>query len=336
MARINILTIHQPAVACFLRQAPVHTMADDKMAAMWKGLRFVFNQKVEQSDIVVVYDYPPQNIKIEVASRRQVVLLVTEAFDRYPPEFVKQFGMVVSQHPKPADYDGTWVHHHGCLEWWYGVRRDHNPGQGQGQSQGQSQGQGQGQGGGDVKAQPTLDWQGLAYSPTKTNNRVSIITSTKNMPQIPGHAVRNRFVDGLAASDLPLDIFGQGRRPLQDKLDGLFHYPYHIALENSFIDDYWTEKLADGLLAECFIFYAGCRNIEKYFDKKSIVMLDINDPAGAIALIKKTMADNQWQNQQATIKTNKQKLMLEENIYPALLRLFVANGLLQVTQTAAA
>lgn len=311
MTRVNILTVHELAIPCFLRQAP--KTVDEKSSVTWRSLSFVFNQTVLRDDIVVVYDYPPQHIKIEVASRRQVVHLSTEPFDRYPYDFIKQFGTVVSQKSKPADYDGTWINSHGCLEWWYGVR--HQP---------------------DGKRQVVMDWDGLGYAPIKTNQRVSVIASTKDMAAVQGHAIRNKFVDALSVSDLPIDVFGRGRREIADKVEGLFHYPYTIALENTMLDDYWTEKLADALLAECFVFYAGCPNIKKYFDvlsndnnKGSLVMLDINDAAGAIAIIKKTMADKAWEKQQVAIKSNKQKLMMEQNIYPVILNILLQQGILK-------
>ncbi|MGI9347476.1 MAG: glycosyltransferase family 10 domain-containing protein [Gammaproteobacteria bacterium] len=303
MTRVNILTIHQEATRRLLRQTA--KLGEDKKTALWKGLSFVFNQLVQPNDIVVIYDYPPKDIQVKVASRRQVMHIATEPWDRYPPEFIKQFGMVLSCHPKPADYDGVWINYHGCLDWYYGMRKSNN------------------------KMQITLDWTGLSYSPTKTNQRVSIITS--KLSGLPGHKARNHFIDILQTSDIPLDIFGQGRQEIHDKIDGLFHYPYHIALENSFKNDYWTEKLADGLLAECIVFYAGCQNIEKYFDKGSIIMLDINNPTAAVDIIKKTMADNLWYKQQAVIKANKKKLMMEENIYPVVLRFLLENKFLTIT-----
>ena len=53
--------------------------------------------------------------------------------------------------------------------------------------------------------------------------------------------------------------------PIEDKFDALIGYKYHLALENSVIPDYWTEKLADSLLAWCKPIYYGCPNINDYF-----------------------------------------------------------------------
>lgn len=58
-------------------------------------------------------------------------------------------------------------------------------------------------------------------------------------------------------------------------------------------------------------------------------MLDINDAAGAIAIIKKTMADKAWEKQQVAIKSNKQKLMMEQNIYPVILNILLQQGILK-------
>lgn len=292
MRRVNILTIHQEAANAFRRQSP---QVREDGAVLWKDLAFFFNVEVQPTDLVVAWDFPPNNIPVAVGSRKQLIHIATESWpDRYPIDFLKQFGVVVSQHPRHADYDGIWVLNHGCLEWWYGVR-------------------------GRAPRQVAMDWRGLLYSPTKTNQRISVITSTLN--NLPGHILRNSFIEKLQASNLPIDFFGFGRREIGDKVEGLAHYPYHIAMENTFMDYYWTEKLADPLLAECFVFYAGCTNVQLFFDKKSIMTIDINDPAGSIKKIQRALAERVYEKNLAIIKQNKKQLMEEQNIYHFIWRL---------------
>jgi len=77
-----------------------------------------------------------------------------------------------------------------------------------------------------------------------------------------------------------IDIFGRGINEIEDKWDALDRYKYHIALENSVVEDYWTEKLSDAYLAGCYPIYYGCPNIEKYFDISSLARINItqSDP----------------------------------------------------------
>lgn len=62
------------------------------------------------------------------------------------------------------------------------------------------------------------------------------------------------------------------------KLPGLERYRYSLVLENSSQMNYWTEKLADALLAWCVPVYWGCPNIGDFFDDG--VVMEIGLDAG--------------------------------------------------------
>ena len=59
------------------------------------------------------------------------------------------------------------------------------------------------------------------------------------------------------------------------KWDGLEHYSYSIAIENSCIKNYFSEKFTDCILAWTIPIYYGCPNIDKYFPKDCYYWLDI-------------------------------------------------------------
>ena len=325
--RINVVTAQLEAVAGLQRQIPNRIQGG---LCRWKDLDIVFNQPLAAQDIVVVWHYPPTDNAAMMGKkmslgyviykiknvwrkwlgqkpifinhpRQRKIHIQTEplVFDfikkLYTPTFLSQFGTVVSYQPRPHWYrDGNWHNDHGGLEWWYGIAHNIS-------HRGQRQ----------VK----LGWRELIASPRK-NKTLSVITSTQAITDQQRR--RLAFVDMLSADkDLAgqVDLFGKRRQFIANKADGLAPYRYHVALENSLADYYWTEKLADPILAECCVFYAGAPNIHRYFDKGSIIAIDIKKPAQALAIIKKTIDADGYKKARSAIKENKRRLMMEENFF---------------------
>lgn len=63
--------------------------------------------------------------------------------------------------------------------------------------------------------------------------------------------------------------------PNTTKWDGLQDYSYSIAIENSYKENYFSEKFTDCILSWTIPIYYGCPNIEKYFPKECYYWLDI-------------------------------------------------------------
>lgn len=71
--------------------------------------------------------------------------------------------------------------------------------------------------------------------------------------------------------------FGRGFAPIDDKMDAILPYRFHLVLENSQSPHYWTEKLADAYLGWAFPLYLGCPNIREYFPDDSLETIDAGD-----------------------------------------------------------
>jgi hypothetical protein len=139
-------------------------------------------------------------------------------------------------------------------------------------------------------------WLGKSYdeltglSCPKKLYSASCVTSSK-------HERRNRFIKKifgrrrlLGLKKTQIDLFGRGhaaedygknyKGELNDngncKLDGLLPYRYSLVLENSSQKNYWTEKLADALLAWCVPVYWGCPNIDDFFEIGTVLKVDLN------------------------------------------------------------
>jgi hypothetical protein len=99
------------------------------------------------------------------------------------------------------------------------------------------------------------------------------ITSNKIFSE--GHRKRYELALKLKAHYKDkLILCGQGIQEVKDKWDVLAPSQFAIAMENTHLDDYVTEKLFDCYLAYCFPIYMGAPNIGKYFSSESYLSPD--------------------------------------------------------------
>ncbi len=120
-----------------------------------------------------------------------------------------------------------------------------------------------------------------------------------------------------------LDWFGRGIQELVNcKADALLDYKYHIVLENGAWPHYWTEKLADAFVSNCFPFYWGAPNILDYFEPESLKMIDVNDIAGSIESIEQAIAQDIYITAQPALAQARNKILTDYHPYQTYLDLF--------------
>ncbi|MGE5391709.1 MAG: glycosyltransferase family 10 domain-containing protein [Deltaproteobacteria bacterium] len=159
---------------------------------------------------------------------------------------------------------------------------------------------------------------------------ISLVTSSKAFT--PGHRKRLELTERLKGHfGDRLDVFGKGIREVQDKWDAVADYKYHIAIENSYLPHYWTEKLADSYLAGAFPIYYGCPNLKEYFSPNAFAHIDVNDPAGAIATIENCIASNKYENSFNAITTARNKVLDEYNMFPMIMKLLRKGGRMRIS-----
>lgn len=171
----------------------------------------------------------------------------------------------------------------------------------------------------------SLDYDNLLSMPTPHKTKLlSVITSDKAFTE--GHIRRLRFVKKLQERyGDSVDIYGHGFLPVPDKWDALAPYRYHIVIENSAEPYYWTEKLSDALLAECFPFYYGCTNIADYIPRSAYRPIDILKPEEAFATIDNAINANLQGQCAAAIHEAKLLMLNRYNMFEAIAR--VLDGL---------
>ena len=115
-------------------------------------------------------------------------------------------------------------------------------------------------------------------------NRISVVCSDAN--KTAGQRQRLALLEGLKRRlGDRLVHFGRGFAPVDDKLDAILPYRYHLVLENSVLPNYWTEKLADALLGWSWPVYLGCPNVGEYLPEHALLSingLDVDTIAGCI------------------------------------------------------
>ncbi|MBD9271340.1 MAG: hypothetical protein EGS53_00195 [Prevotella sp.] len=147
---------------------------------------------------------------------------------------------------------------------------------------------------------------------------ISLMASNYN--KLPGHRKRIKMVDSVIKAKLPVDIFGKGRKFVDDKKDAILPYMFHVCIENAAIDDYWTEKIADSIICNTVPIYYGCTNIEKYFDPRC--MFIVHDEQELIDTIRKVLKkpDKYYADKKIYLETERRKLFNSYNIIGTLLK----------------
>ncbi len=113
-----------------------------------------------------------------------------------------------------------------------------------------------------------------ALSSPEKQNRIAVVCS--NARKTEGQRQRLALLDALKQRlGDRLIQFGRGFEPIDDKLDAILPYRFHLVLENCVLPNYWTEKLADAYLGWAYPVYLGCPNIGEYFPTDAL--LSIND-----------------------------------------------------------
>lgn len=152
--------------------------------------------------------------------------------------------------------------------------------------------------------------------PCKTK-KISFITSTRTF--LPGHKSRLVLLRNLQKTfgDV-IDFYGKGINEINDKAMALMPYEFSICVENSYVDDYWTEKISDSFLAYSVPIYYGCKNINHYFSDQSIVSIDIRDLNGCLRKIEAIIdnSDDIYNKMLPYVKESRDLLLFKYNIFP--------------------
>ncbi|WP_316851318.1 glycosyltransferase family 10 domain-containing protein [Pedobacter agri] len=149
------------------------------------------------------------------------------------------------------------------------------------------------------------------------SKEISVVCS--DLTDLPGHKARFAFVNKLIGHFKDkLDIYGRGFNPIDDKLIALMPYKYSIAIENSAIDGYFTEKISECYLTHTLPIYYGAPDIENYFDSNSLLKIDITDYRKSVQNIEELLESNSWKSKEHLLIEQKFRYLNKYHLFPAL------------------
>ena len=129
----------------------------------------------------------------------------------------------------------------------------------------------------------------------KKSKKISIICSNKQITD--SHIMRYEFSKKLKDYfGSELDWYGNGENSIKHKWEGIKDYKYHIVIENGQKNNLISEKLFDSYLGLSFPIYFGAPNVEKYFSKKSLATIDLNNFKDSLKTIENVINNNTYKN----------------------------------------
>jgi len=176
----------------------------------------------------------------------------------------------------------------------------------------------------------TIQWlveqtyEGWSLPITKTKTLSTICTS-KYWDE--GHILRINMLRYFEKNGLVIDIYGkenthqfiQYKGPLDEneKSKGILPYKYYFMMENSFENNYASEKIWEPILSESLCFYYGCKNLATHIDERSYVQLD-RDCAKSYQIICKAIKEDWYTQRLPYIKATKRDILNRLYFFPTL------------------
>jgi len=264
---------------------------------VWGSCQFLINQDVAECDYWVVYEglmkpesawCPPEN----------TVLVTGEppAMKNYEGSFLRQFAKVITCHRNMRHPHV--IHTQQGLPWMVGARYMRRERRWS-----------------DIFTKDYDELKGLTK--VDKDRLMSVICSTRGSTE--GHRKRLDLVRRLSSNlKYPIDVFIPEEMELEDKWDAIARYRYHICLENSSVQDYWTEKLSDAFLGLSYPIYYGCPNLGDYFPTQSFSRIDIADFESSVRIVERVVEDNCYERSLEWLNIAKALVLEKYNLFAML------------------
>lgn len=225
------------------------------LSGRWGDVQFYINEEIDTCDYWVVYENLPSQDST-ICSKENTIFIAGEptAIKKYDEKFLNQFSEIITCQKRIQGHN---VYHMTPGHTWF----------------------------------PKKSYDELSGNDKVEKSKlISLVVSNK--AGTPGHQKRLDFCLKLKEHfGDKMDIFGRGINDFDDKWDVLAPYKYSIAMENSVEEDNLTEKIGDCFTSLTFPFYHGCPNLDKYYNKDSYQLIDVDDFEGTCKIIEKIIND---------------------------------------------
>lgn len=276
-----------------LQQSPAHS-------GRWGNIRFYIDDESLGSaprdvDYLVVYNAVLETIECQVPEGAAWMIAGEPPTDLHAhfKRGYHQYDRLITQHDEQLSVDH--LHLHGALPWHIDASYDY-----------------------------------LKTLPVNAEKKIdSVCAIVSNLNILNGHQNRLNFIEYCKSSNFRIEVFGRGIRalPNDNKFDVLYPCKYSIALENSYYDHYWTEKIADCYLSWTMPIYAGAPNILEYFPEESMILIDPKNPQQALKIIEEAVANDRWSRNLDAIEEARARVLDEYQFFP-----FISNLIRQHQQ----
>ncbi|WP_302736939.1 glycosyltransferase family 10 [uncultured Desulfovibrio sp.] len=261
---------------------------------------FLLNRNSSLAQWLAVVDEPPAAFNTFIPKVRRI-LFITEPPEVkvWPKSYLRQFGYIVSPYTiRGAQGETRLLRENPCLTWHLGVHTSGNAYTS------------------NIKDLVTL-WR---MSPPEKTRQLSVICSTKTFT--PTQHKRIAFVEKLQAQyGEAVDIYGRGRNPISDKGQAILPYKYHLVLENSLLDNFWTEKLSDAWLGYAYPIYLGASNIERCCPPGGLLTLQPDSDEANLMTIERLLQDDPWERCLPAIRECRRWVLETTNVFARVDRL---------------
>ena len=171
---------------------------------------------------------------------------------------------------------------------------------------------------------PSVPFKLLKHHTSTDKNKPILTIRYKN--EYPYNKRETEFLEYLKSSNFSIDIFN--KEDLTDEqTDPISNYKYILVLEDKQVKNYFTEKLFNGILAECLTFYQGCPNIGNYIDDRTFIRLDLSDFEKSKNIMEEAIKNDEWSMRIKTIRNEKNKILHYLQLLPSLERIILMNEL---------
>jgi len=245
-----------------------------------------------QTDWIFVADKPYGTFQTSVPKERRVLVLSEPPSIRpYTRAYLEQFGTAISPYPLDG-YDGRVILHHPCIGWLAG----------------------NGVGGNEGSPPVFRNIEDVRAFRCEKTKLLSIISSLKIF--CVGHKQRVTFLEALRQHfGSRAEYFGREFSPVDDKLDAIASYTYHIAIENCALENYWTEKLTDAWIGWSLpIYYGDPAILAQVPDPRGLECIDISDIPSALDTIERILKDDDYASRYEAIAKCRDWAIQESNL----------------------
>jgi len=268
--------------------------------SQWGKCRFIFDADAKEYDWLVVYHDLPRELTSASIEKLQCpkekTILITgepSSITVYGTYYLNQFGFIItSQEPWAIKHPNAIFTQPGLI-WYYGAPRVR-----------------------DKNHRLTYD-EIKQIKPMEKTRLISTVCSSRQ-GRLTMHYKRYNFTKKLKKHIPELDVYGHGVKTMNDKVEALDAYQYHVVVENHVYQHHLTEKLPDAFLGYTLPFYHGCPNATDYFPRHSFIPIDINDFKKTVDTIKNTLANKEYKDRLPYIIEARRRVLEEYNLFAVL------------------